>query len=97
MVQKIRILGGRVIGTVLRFDQSIGIHCTGNNGGFHIQNTDIIALAFLSISGGIYECPNSSIWCNRITVYIESFILNGDEVRNKFKLYLLIYHMKKII
>jgi hypothetical protein len=41
---EIRILGGRIIGTALRFDQSIGIHCTGNNGGVHVENTDIIAL-----------------------------------------------------
>ncbi len=42
---EIRILAGRIIGLALRFDQSIGIHCTGNNGGVHIENTDIIALA----------------------------------------------------
>ncbi|UJR07336.1 hypothetical protein I4U23_011623 [Adineta vaga] len=41
---EVRILGGRIIGPNLRFDQSIGIHCTGNNGGVHIENTDIIAL-----------------------------------------------------
>ena len=42
---EIRILGGRIIGASLRFDQSIGIHCTGNNGGVHVENTDIIGLA----------------------------------------------------
>ncbi len=42
---EIRILGGRIIGVGLRFDQSIGIHCTGNNGGVHVENTDVIALA----------------------------------------------------
>ncbi|CAF1076180.1 unnamed protein product, partial [Didymodactylos carnosus] len=41
---EIRILGGRIVGANVRFDQSIGIHCTGNNGGVHLQNTDVIAL-----------------------------------------------------
>ncbi len=41
---EIRISGGRIIGAGLRFDQSIGIHCTGNNGGVHVENTDVIAL-----------------------------------------------------
>ncbi|CAF2101191.1 unnamed protein product [Rotaria magnacalcarata] len=42
---EIRILGGRIVGAGTRFDQSIGIHCTGNNGGVHVENTDIIGLA----------------------------------------------------
>jgi hypothetical protein len=42
---EIRILGGRIIGAAVRFDESIGIHCTGNNGGVHVENTDVIALA----------------------------------------------------
>lgn len=42
---EVRILGGRIIGTNIRFDQSIGIHCTGNNGGVHVENTDVIGLA----------------------------------------------------
>jgi hypothetical protein len=147
---EVRILGGRIIGAALRFDESIGIHCTGNNGGVHVENTDVIALgtgmlidnssgagsnreifisqatfdsngqglvirdnsyvsiigiwaasstihqvfvdynssALLSISGGtifnggVYECPNSTNWCNGITVNSGSFILNGVEVRN---------------
>ena len=41
---EIRIIGGRLIGNAVRFDQSIGIHCTGNNGGVHIEHTDVIAL-----------------------------------------------------
>ncbi|CAF1365180.1 unnamed protein product [Rotaria sp. Silwood1] len=41
---EIRILGGRIVGAGVRFDQSIGIHCTGNNGGVHVDNTDIIGL-----------------------------------------------------
>lgn len=41
---EIRIAGGRLIGNSIRFDDSIGIHCTGNNGGVHIENTDVIAL-----------------------------------------------------
>lgn len=42
---EIRITGGRIIGADVRVDDSIGIHCTGNNGGVHIVDTDIIALA----------------------------------------------------
>lgn len=42
---EVRILGGRIVGLAQRFDQSIGIHIMGNNGGVHIENTDIIALA----------------------------------------------------
>lgn len=42
---EIRILGGRIIGAGVRFDQSIGIHCTGNNGGVHVENTDVIGLS----------------------------------------------------
>ena len=42
---EVRVLGGRIVGAGLRFDESIGIHCTGNNGGVHVENTDIIALA----------------------------------------------------
>ncbi|CAF1194458.1 unnamed protein product [Adineta ricciae] len=147
---EIRILGGRIIGANTRFDQSIGIHCTGNNGGVHIDSTDIIGLAqgvlienvnghgsnreifinqatidsngegliirdnsyvsivgiwaasstkhqvyveentsaLLTISGGtifnggVYECPNSSNWCNGITIKSGSFILDGVHVRN---------------
>jgi hypothetical protein len=42
---EVRILDGRIIGAAIRFDESIGIHVTGNNGGVHVENTDIIALA----------------------------------------------------
>ena len=147
---EVRVLGGRIIGPGNRSDTSIGVHCTGNNGGVHIENTDIIALgtgvlienssgagsnreifishatidsngqglvirdnsyvsinglwaasstqsqvyvdentsALLSISGGtifnggVYECPDSSIGCNGITVKSGTFILTGVEVRN---------------
>ena len=147
---EVRILGGRIVGLGVRFDQSIGVHITGNNGGVHIEGTDIIGLAtgvlianssgvgsnreifinhatidsngqgliirdnsyvsiigiwaasstihqvfvdyntsaLLSISGGtifnggVYECPNSTEWCNGITVNSGSFILEGVEVRN---------------
>ncbi|KAH3762025.1 Pectate lyase superfamily protein [Pelomyxa schiedti] len=41
---EVRILGGRVIGKAMRNDGSIGIQCTGNNGGVHIDSTDVIAL-----------------------------------------------------
>ena len=147
---EVRILGGRIVGVGVRFDQSIGVHITGDNGGVHIDSTDIIGLgtgvlianssgvgsnreifinhatidsngqglvirdnsyvsiigiwaasstihqvfvdyntsALVSISGGtifnggVYECPNSTEWCNGITVNSGSFILDGVEVRN---------------
>ncbi len=41
---EVRIEGGRIIGVASRHDGSIGIHCTGNNGGVHIDGTDVIAL-----------------------------------------------------
>ncbi|CAF3204353.1 unnamed protein product [Rotaria socialis] len=57
---EIRILGGRIIGAGIRFDSSIGIHCTGNNGGVHIENTDIIALGT-----GILIANSSGVGSNR--------------------------------
>ena len=41
---EVRIIGGRIIGIASRHDNSIGIYCTGNNGGVHIENTDVIGL-----------------------------------------------------
>lgn len=41
---EVRITGGRILGISNRHDGSIGIHCTGYNGGVHIENTDINAL-----------------------------------------------------
>lgn len=41
---EVRIEGGRIIGDGIRNDGSIGVHLTGNNGGVHIQTTDIIGL-----------------------------------------------------
>jgi hypothetical protein len=41
---EVRIHGGRIIGRALRNDSSIGIHCTGNNGGVHVTSTDVISL-----------------------------------------------------
>lgn len=40
---EVRISGGRIIGDLTR-TRGIGVHCTGNNGGVHIINTDIIVL-----------------------------------------------------
>jgi hypothetical protein len=40
---EVRMAGGRIIGTSTR-KEGVGIHCTGNNGGVHIDSTDIIAL-----------------------------------------------------
>ncbi|CAF2091842.1 unnamed protein product [Rotaria magnacalcarata] len=57
---EIRISGGRIIGAGIRFDASIGIHCTGNNGGVHIENTDIIALGT-----GILIANSSGVGSNR--------------------------------
>lgn len=41
---EVRIEGGRVIGPGLRNDSSVGIHVRGNNGGVHIDSTDVIGL-----------------------------------------------------
>jgi len=41
---EIRISGGRIIGLANRHDGSIGIHVTGNNGGVHVDGTDVIGL-----------------------------------------------------
>mmetsp|Transcript_46632 Transcript_46632/g.120284 ORF Transcript_46632/g.120284 Transcript_46632/m.120284 type:complete len:438 (-) Transcript_46632:92-1405(-) len=47
---EVRILGGRIIGPlpgdasrVSMYNDSIGVHVTGNNGGVHISNTDLIS------------------------------------------------------
>ncbi|CAF1129288.1 unnamed protein product [Adineta steineri] len=70
---EIRILGGRIIGANLRFDQSIGIHCTGNNGGVHIENTDIIALAI----GMLIENQNGTSGSNR-EIFISQATLDSN-------------------
>jgi hypothetical protein len=41
---EVRILGGRIIGPALRNDSSIGVHVTGNNGGVHVAEADVIGL-----------------------------------------------------
>ena len=41
---EVRIMGGRIIGPSVRNDSSVGVHVTGNNGGVHISETDVIGL-----------------------------------------------------
>lgn len=41
---EVRIEGGRIIGAGVRNDSSVGIHVRGNNGGVHIEGTDVIGL-----------------------------------------------------
>lgn len=41
---EVRVLGGRIIGAGVRNDTSIGVHVTGNNGGVHVSDTDVIGL-----------------------------------------------------
>lgn len=41
---EVRVLGGRIIGPANRYDGTIGVHVTGNNGGVHIVETDVIGL-----------------------------------------------------
>jgi len=41
---EVRVLGGRIVGTGARNDSSIGVHVTGNNGGVHVSETDVIGL-----------------------------------------------------
>ena len=43
---EIRIEGGRIIGTNSVLNGSIGVHLTGNNGGVHIVETDVIGLQY---------------------------------------------------
>jgi hypothetical protein len=41
---EVRVLGGRIVGTGARDDGSVGVHVTGNNGGVHVSETDVIGL-----------------------------------------------------
>ena len=41
---EVRVLGGRIVGEGNRVDGSIGVHVTGNNGGVHVSETDVIGL-----------------------------------------------------
>jgi len=41
---EVRVLGGRIVGMGTRADGSIGVHVTGNNGGVHVSETDVIGL-----------------------------------------------------
>lgn len=41
---EVRILGGRLVGMGTRGDGSVGVHVTGNNGGVHVSETDVIGL-----------------------------------------------------
>lgn len=41
---EVRIMGGRIVGAQKRSDGSVGVHISGNNGGVHITDTDIIGL-----------------------------------------------------
>jgi hypothetical protein len=66
---EIRILGGRIVGIGNRFDQSIGIHCTGNNGGVHVENIDTIALAIgILIENSSGAGSNREIFISQATI-----------------------------
>ena len=41
---EVRLLGGRLVGMGTRGDGSVGVHVTGNNGGVHVSETDVIGL-----------------------------------------------------
>ena len=41
---EVRVLGGRIVGMGTRRDGSVGVHVTGNNGGVHVSETDVIGL-----------------------------------------------------
>ncbi len=41
---EVRIEGGRIIGPGVRTDSSVGVHVQGNNGGVHVDSTDVIGL-----------------------------------------------------
>jgi hypothetical protein len=66
---EVRILGGRIIGAAIRFDESIGIHVTGNNGGVHVENTDIIGLAIgILIENSNGAGSNREIFISQATI-----------------------------
>jgi hypothetical protein len=41
---EVRVMGGRIIGPSVRNDSSVGVWVTGNNGGVHVAETDVIGL-----------------------------------------------------
>ncbi|ETO22600.1 hypothetical protein RFI_14595 [Reticulomyxa filosa] len=65
---EVRIAGGRIIGIGNRHDGSIGIHVTGNNGGVHVDSTDVIGLEtglLLDMSNG--QGSNREIFITQAT------------------------------
>lgn len=69
---EVRINGGRIIGKGNRHDNSIGIHCTGNNGGVHIVDTDIIALEYgIVLDNTIFTQFTSVSYVGQIILIIE--------------------------
>eukprot|EP01084_Bolivina_argentea_P016815 31413_1 len=81
---EVRIDGGRIIGKALRNDGSIGIHCTGNNGGVHVVNTDVIALG----TGLLLENINGKGSNREIFITQATFDSNGRGISVKDNSYI---------
>ena len=71
---EVRILGGRIVGPGVRDDGSIGVHVTGNNGGVHVAETDVIGLAI-----GVLLNNASGAGSNR-EVFITHATIDSDGV-----------------
>jgi hypothetical protein len=71
---EVRVLGGRLVGPGARNDGSIGVHVTGNNGGVHVSETDVIGL-----ETGILLDNASGAGSNRET-FITHATMDSDHV-----------------
>jgi hypothetical protein len=71
---EVRILGGRIVGMGTRSDGSVGVHVTGNNGGVHVSETDVIGLGT-----GILLDNASGAGSNRET-FITHATMDSDNV-----------------
>lgn len=71
---EVRIMGGRIIGPGTRTDGSVGVHVTGNNGGVHIVETDVIALGT-----GVLLDASSGAGSNR-EIFITHATMDSDGV-----------------
>ncbi len=71
---EVRVLGGRIVGVGTRKDGSIGVHVTGNNGGVHVSETDVIGLGT-----GVLLDNSSGAGSNRET-FITHATMDSDNV-----------------
>jgi hypothetical protein len=71
---EVRLLGGRLVGMGTRSDGSVGVHVTGNNGGVHVSETDVIGLGT-----GVLLSNDSGAGSNRET-FITHATMDSDGV-----------------